>query len=99
MKGSSGFAELYGHGRLAEHIKPGTQRVMEMKLTTMSENTAGGLGFLSEWGLSIPIHINEFNVLFDTGFSFAAVRNADKLRVDLRSTSKLSFNFIKTMDA
>jgi len=62
---------------------------MEVKLITLSENTAAGPGFISEWGLSILVQVNELNVLFDTGLSFAAVRNADKLGVDFRSIHKI----------
>jgi 7,8-dihydropterin-6-yl-methyl-4-(beta-D-ribofuranosyl)aminobenzene 5'-phosphate synthase len=58
---------------------------MNVTLTTLCENTAGKPGFMAEWGLSILVQTNSANVLFDTGGNFAAVRNADKLGVDLRA--------------
>jgi 7,8-dihydropterin-6-yl-methyl-4-(beta-D-ribofuranosyl)aminobenzene 5'-phosphate synthase len=58
---------------------------MNVTLTTLCENTAGKPGFMAEWGLSILIQTDSANVLFDTGGNFAAVRNADKLGVDLRA--------------
>ena len=56
---------------------------MNVTLTTLCENTAGKPGFMAEWGLSILVQTDSANVLFDTGGNFAAVRNADKLGVDL----------------
>jgi 7,8-dihydropterin-6-yl-methyl-4-(beta-D-ribofuranosyl)aminobenzene 5'-phosphate synthase len=41
---------------------------MEVRITTLSENTAG-YGFLGEWGLSILVETNGTRVLVDTGFS------------------------------
>ena len=58
---------------------------MQIKLTTLCENTAAGPGFLAEWGWSILVQVNDKNVLFDTGMSGAAVHNADKLGIDLHS--------------
>ena len=58
---------------------------MNVTLTTLCENTAGKPGFMAEWGLSILVQTDSVNVLFDTGGNFAAVRNADKLGVDLRA--------------
>jgi 7,8-dihydropterin-6-yl-methyl-4-(beta-D-ribofuranosyl)aminobenzene 5'-phosphate synthase len=62
---------------------------MNITLTTLCENTAGKPGFMAEWGLSILIQTDSANVLFDTGGNFAAVRNADKLGVDLRAVDKI----------
>jgi 7,8-dihydropterin-6-yl-methyl-4-(beta-D-ribofuranosyl)aminobenzene 5'-phosphate synthase len=62
---------------------------MNVTLTTLCENTAGKPGFIAEWGLSILIQTDSANVLFDTGGSFAAVRNADKLGVDLRAVDAI----------
>jgi 7,8-dihydropterin-6-yl-methyl-4-(beta-D-ribofuranosyl)aminobenzene 5'-phosphate synthase len=56
---------------------------MRIKLTTLCENTAAKGGVLAEWGWSILVQVNEASVLFDTGGSDVAVRNADKLGVDL----------------
>jgi 7,8-dihydropterin-6-yl-methyl-4-(beta-D-ribofuranosyl)aminobenzene 5'-phosphate synthase len=53
-----------------------------VKLTTLCENTAGKPGFMSEWGLSILVQVDHGHILFDTGGSVAAVRNAEKLGID-----------------
>lgn len=62
---------------------------MNLTLTTLCENTAGRPGFMAEWGLSILVKADGMNVLFDTGANFAAVRNADKLGVDLRAVDTI----------
>jgi len=62
---------------------------MNVTLTTLCENTAGKPGFMAEWGLSIFVQVDGMNVLFDTGGNFAAVRNADKLGVDLRAVDAI----------
>jgi 7,8-dihydropterin-6-yl-methyl-4-(beta-D-ribofuranosyl)aminobenzene 5'-phosphate synthase len=62
---------------------------MQCKLITLCENTAGRPGFMAEWGLSILIQVDSTTVLFDTGGSFAAVRNADKLGVELSAIDKV----------
>jgi len=62
---------------------------MNVTLTTLCENTAGKPGFMAEWGLSILVQADGVNVLFDTGGYFAAVRNADKLGIDLRAIDKI----------
>jgi 7,8-dihydropterin-6-yl-methyl-4-(beta-D-ribofuranosyl)aminobenzene 5'-phosphate synthase len=55
------------------------------QLITLCENTAGKPGFVSEWGLSILIKADDATILFDTGASTAAVRNADKLNINLQN--------------
>jgi 7,8-dihydropterin-6-yl-methyl-4-(beta-D-ribofuranosyl)aminobenzene 5'-phosphate synthase len=55
---------------------------MEVKITTLSENTAGG-GCLGEWGLSMFVEADGKKVLFDTGGGFSAVYNANLMGVDL----------------
>ena len=62
---------------------------MGIKISTLCENTSSKPGFMAEWGLSILVQADGVNVLFDTGGSFAAVRNADKIGVDLRSIDKI----------
>lgn len=54
-----------------------------MRITTLSENTAGRVDLLAEWGLSFLIETGETRILFDTGNSLSAVYNADRLGVDL----------------
>ena len=60
-----------------------------IELITLSENTAGKPGFASEWGLSILVRTDETTILFDTGARDAAVRNADRLQIDLALIDKI----------
>ena len=62
---------------------------MQVTLTTLCENTASKAGFMAEWGLSILVQVDNSKVLFDTGASFASVRNADKLGIDLATIDKI----------
>jgi len=55
---------------------------MEVKITTLSENTAG-YGFLGEWGLSILVEADGKKVLMDTGPGMSAAYNAELLGIDL----------------
>lgn len=56
---------------------------MEVRITTLSENTAN-YGFFAEWGLSILAEADGFKILMDTGLSFSATYNADLMGIDLR---------------
>jgi len=58
---------------------------VEIKLTTLCENTVSGPGFTAEWGWSIHIQSDGLNILFDTGANIATVKNADKLGIDLKA--------------
>jgi len=62
---------------------------MELSLTTLSENTAGGGDLLAEWGLSILVETDGETILFDTGKNISASHNADTLGIDLGSTSRI----------
>lgn len=62
---------------------------MEVRVTTLSENTAGIGDFLAEWGLSILVETEEKNVLFDTGKSISASYNVDTLGIDLSKVDKI----------
>ncbi len=55
---------------------------MEVRITTLSENTAN-YGSLAEWGLSILVEVDETRILMDTGPSFSAVHNAQLMGIDL----------------
>lgn len=55
---------------------------MEVRITTLSENTAN-YGYLAEWGLSILVEVDGARILMDTGLSFSAVYNAQLIGVDL----------------
>ncbi len=60
-----------------------------MRITTLSENTAGRGGLLAEWGLSILIETDDVNILLDTGTSISATYNADALGIDLGKIDKI----------
>lgn len=62
---------------------------MALKLTTLSENTALKPGVVAEWGLSILVETDNDKILFDTGAGIAAVKNADKLGIDLSTVDKI----------
>lgn len=56
---------------------------MNIKLTTLSENTASPAG-IAEWGLSVLVEADGWKILFDTGSGTAAMHNANLLGLDLR---------------
>ena len=62
---------------------------MTLRITTLSENTAGKGDFLGEWGLSILLETESTTILFDSGKSVSAVYNADALNIDLSKISKI----------
>ncbi len=55
---------------------------MEIRLTTLSENTAN-YDCLAERGLSILVEVDGMRILVDTGLSFSAVHNAQLMGIDL----------------
>jgi len=57
---------------------------MEVKITTLSENTAGA-ACIGEWGLSMLVEADGLKILFDTGSGTAAVHNADLMGIDFSS--------------
>jgi len=62
---------------------------MELRITTLSENTAGAGNFLAEWGLSVLVETGGMNILLDTGSGISASHNADILGVDLSKIDKI----------
>lgn len=62
---------------------------MALRITTLSENTAGSRDLLAEWGLSFFIEIGPETILFDTGKTMTAVHNTDSLEVNLSRVSKI----------
>jgi 7,8-dihydropterin-6-yl-methyl-4-(beta-D-ribofuranosyl)aminobenzene 5'-phosphate synthase len=55
---------------------------MEIKVSTLSENTALH-GYIGEYGLSLFIEADNKRILFDTGLSFSAYHNAQIMGIDL----------------
>lgn len=62
---------------------------MQIKLTTLNENTAGRVGLLAEWGLSILVEVDNYKVLLDTGLDISAASNAATMGIDLSKVDKL----------
>lgn len=58
-------------------------RPMQLKITTLSENTASQGNFLGEWGLSVLVEVDGLRVLVDTGRSVSVVHNAESMGIDL----------------
>jgi len=65
---------------------------MGLRITTLSENTAGMDGFLGEWGLSILVESDDIRVLFDTGQSLSATHNARLLGIDFNRIDKIALS-------
>lgn len=57
--------------------------VNQLRITVLSENTAGDAGILAEHGLSLWIEADGRKILFDTGQGFVLKHNAEKLGIDL----------------
>ena len=62
---------------------------MSVRITTLSENTAGRGNLLAEWGLSILVETEKTSVLLDTGSSISVAHNADALGIDLNKVEKV----------
>ncbi|MFC2049820.1 MBL fold metallo-hydrolase [Chloroflexota bacterium] len=62
---------------------------MWIKVTTLSENTAGKTGLLAEWGLSILVEADNYKVLLDTGPGISAAYNAAIMGVDLSTIDRI----------
>jgi 7,8-dihydropterin-6-yl-methyl-4-(beta-D-ribofuranosyl)aminobenzene 5'-phosphate synthase len=62
---------------------------MTVRITTLSENTAGRGNLLAEWGLSILVETGNTSVLLDTGSSVSAAHNADILGIDLSKIDRI----------
>ena len=65
---------------------------MSVRITTLSENTAGRMGLLGEWGLSILIEADGYKILMDTGQGLSAAYNAITLGIDLSQIDKIVFS-------
>jgi len=62
---------------------------MGLRISTLSENTAGVGNLLAEWGLSILIETDGVNILLDTSSGISASHNADILGIDLSKIDKI----------
>ena len=61
---------------------------MEIKITTLSENTAGH-DYPGEWGLSILVEADGKKILFDTGAGISTAYNAQLMGIDLASVDRI----------
>jgi 7,8-dihydropterin-6-yl-methyl-4-(beta-D-ribofuranosyl)aminobenzene 5'-phosphate synthase len=62
---------------------------MEIRITTLSENTAAIPGLLAEWGLSILAEVDDQKILLDAGLGNSTVHNALALGMDLSTIDKV----------
>jgi 7,8-dihydropterin-6-yl-methyl-4-(beta-D-ribofuranosyl)aminobenzene 5'-phosphate synthase len=62
---------------------------LTVRITTLSENTAGRGNLLAEWGLSILVETEKTSILLDTGNSISAAHNADAMGVDLNKIDRI----------
>ena len=62
---------------------------MDLRLVTLSENTACLGNFLGEWGFGILVETEDLSLLFDAGQGISASYNADLLGVDLSRVSRI----------
>jgi 7,8-dihydropterin-6-yl-methyl-4-(beta-D-ribofuranosyl)aminobenzene 5'-phosphate synthase len=65
---------------------------MPIHITTLSENTAGRMNLLAEWGLSILVEAEGCRILLDTGQSLSAAFNAIALGIDLSQIDRIVFS-------
>jgi 7,8-dihydropterin-6-yl-methyl-4-(beta-D-ribofuranosyl)aminobenzene 5'-phosphate synthase len=63
--------------------------IKQLRLTVLSENTAGARGLLAEHGLAFWIEADGHNILFDTGQGMVLAHNAKALGIDLADTHDL----------
>lgn len=65
---------------------------MQIRLSTIAENSASWLGLLAEWGLSILVETDDASILVDTGRSIVASHNARIMRSKIREIDKILFS-------
>jgi len=65
---------------------------MYIRISTIAENSASGVGFLAEWGISILVEADDTSVLLDTGGSIVAAHNALLMDIDLRKIGTIVFS-------
>jgi 7,8-dihydropterin-6-yl-methyl-4-(beta-D-ribofuranosyl)aminobenzene 5'-phosphate synthase len=62
---------------------------MEIKITTLNENTASSPDYLAEWGLSMLIEADNAKILFDTGPGSSTVHNAGLMDIDFKDIDRI----------
>jgi 7,8-dihydropterin-6-yl-methyl-4-(beta-D-ribofuranosyl)aminobenzene 5'-phosphate synthase len=62
---------------------------VQIKLTTLTENTVGLIDLMAEWGLSILAEVDNYKVLLDTGLDISAAYNAVVMGIDLSAVDRI----------
>jgi 7,8-dihydropterin-6-yl-methyl-4-(beta-D-ribofuranosyl)aminobenzene 5'-phosphate synthase len=62
---------------------------MNLRITTLNDNTVAMGNFIAEWGLSLLVETDKHKILLDTGMDTAAVHNAEVLGIDLSQVDKI----------
>jgi 7,8-dihydropterin-6-yl-methyl-4-(beta-D-ribofuranosyl)aminobenzene 5'-phosphate synthase len=62
---------------------------MQLRITTLSDNTAAASNLLAEWGISMLVETDTVNILLDTGQSTSASYNAAMLGIDLNKIDRI----------
>lgn len=69
-----------------------TNKIDQVTITTLAENTAGSRGLLGEHGLAFHIQAGDFVMLFDTGQGQTLAHNAAQLGVDLQHLDAIALS-------
>jgi 7,8-dihydropterin-6-yl-methyl-4-(beta-D-ribofuranosyl)aminobenzene 5'-phosphate synthase len=69
-----------------------SERLQQLKITILVENSAGGRGLLGEHGLSFLIEANYFRILFDTGQGMTLFHNAQRLGISLQDLDAIALS-------
>ena len=66
--------------------------VSNLRLATLSENTAKSLWLMGEWGWSILVEAEDERILFDTGLRLSATHNAEMMGIDLTTIDRIALS-------
>ncbi|MFC1799170.1 MBL fold metallo-hydrolase, partial [Thermodesulfobacteriota bacterium] len=66
--------------------------MMEIRISTLAENSASWLKLLAEWGLSILVEVDDTRILVDTGRSIVASHNARLMGTEMQNVDKILFS-------
>jgi 7,8-dihydropterin-6-yl-methyl-4-(beta-D-ribofuranosyl)aminobenzene 5'-phosphate synthase len=66
-----------------EQDEEANMKADRLKITTVSENTAGRPGLLAEWGICVLVEAEDRTYLVDTGSSSSVAHNLDALHVEV----------------
>ncbi len=63
-----------------------------LRLVTLSENTAKSLWLIGEWGWSMLVEAEDERLLFDTGLRISATYNAEMMGIDLTTIDRIALS-------